>query len=124
MTRYRAWESGLFFSIATSVMTTKAHISAGVCGLETSVVVRSQGSRCAIAIESSCTFVQRLAEELVDVEPLSEILSRDELPRIWQLAAKHRLHAACPVPIGILKAIEVEAGLALPADVSITISRE
>lgn len=124
MTRHRAWEDGLFFPIATNVMTTQARISAGVCGLETSVAVRSHGARCEIAIESNCTFVQRLAEELTDVEPLGEILPQDQLPRIWQLAAKHRLHAACPVPIGILKAIEVEAGLALPADVSITISRE
>ena len=30
---------------------------------------------------------------------------------------------ACPVPVGILKAIEVEAGLALPADVTIKLAR-
>lgn len=105
-------------------MTTKAHISAGVCGLQTTVTVQSQGSRCAVAIDSACHFVRSLADELTEVDPLSEVLTRGDPPRIWQLAAEHRLHAACPVPVGILKAIEVEAGLALPADVSIAISRE
>ena len=32
---------------------------------------------------------------------------------------QHCPHAACPVPVGIIKAIEVEAKLAVPADVSI-----
>jgi len=107
-----------------NAMTTRACISAGVCGLQTTVTARAQGSRCAVAIDSACRFVQSLADELAEVDPLSEVLTQDDPPRIGQLAAKHRLHAACPVPVGILKAIEVEAGLALPADVSIAISRE
>jgi hypothetical protein len=105
-------------------MTTKACISPGACGLQTTVTVRSEGSHCVIAIDSICAFVQSLADELTEVDPLREVLMPDDLPRIWQLAAKHRLHAGCPVPVGILKAIEVEAGVALPADVSITLSRE
>jgi len=36
-----------------------------------------------------------------------------------RLAAEHLVHPACPVPSGILKAIEVESGLALPKDASI-----
>lgn len=105
-------------------MTTKACISPGVCGLQTTVTARSQGSRCAIAIASDCAVVQRLAGELVDVAPLREVCLQDDLPRIWQLAIKHGLHAACPVPVGILKVIEVEAGLALPGNTSIVLSRE
>ena len=105
-------------------MTTKACISAGVCGLQTTVTARAQGSCCALAIDSSCRLVQSLAEELVEVDPLREVFLQEDPPRIWQLAVKHRLHAACPVPVGILKVIEVEAGLALPANVSITMSRE
>ena len=106
-------------------MTTKACISAGVCGFQTIVTARSQGSRCTIAIDSACASVQNLADELEELDPLCDVLcSPYAPPRIWQLAAKHRLHASCPVPVGILKSIEVEAGLALPADVSIAISRE
>jgi hypothetical protein len=32
------------------------------------------------------------------------------------MAAKHCQHASCPVPSGIIKAIEVASGLALPKD--------
>jgi hypothetical protein len=39
------------------------------------------------------------------------------------MGMKFCTHSACPVPVGIIKAVEVEAGLALPADVSIKISR-
>ena len=80
----------------------------GVCGLQTTVTVCAKSVRCTIGIDSECRYVQGLAAT----------------SRIWQLAGKHRLHAACPVPVGILKAIEVEAGLALPADVSIVLWRE
>lgn len=105
-------------------MTTKASISPGVCGLQTLVIARAKGSFCSVAIDSPCTLVQSLAEELTEVDPLSEVIVKGAPPRIWQVAAKYHLHAACPVPVGILKAIEVETGLALPVDVSITISRE
>ncbi len=87
-------------------------------------MVQMQGSRCTIVIESDCRFVQSLAEDLVEVDPLREVFLQDDSPRIWQVAAKHQLHAACPVPVGILKAVEVEAGLALPAEVWIAIVRE
>jgi hypothetical protein len=33
-------------------------------------------------------------------------------------------HVSCPVPSGILKALEVEAGLALPKDVKIVFERK
>ena len=105
-------------------MTTKACILAGVCEWRTTVTAQSQGESCAIVIKSPCSSVKSLAAELTEVDPLSEVLSSNGTARIWPLAAKHRLHAACPVPVGILKAIEVEAGLALPGDVAITISRE
>jgi hypothetical protein len=42
----------------------------------------------------------------------------------YQLAAKYLTHSACPVPAGILKAVEVAAGLALPKDAAIKVSKE
>jgi hypothetical protein len=36
---------------------------------------------------------------------------------------KYCTHAACPVPVAIVKAIEIEAGLALPTDVTIKLSK-
>ena len=64
-----------------------------------------------------------MAEELNEVDPFGEISFRGNGPLTLKLGAKHCAHAACPVPVGIVKAIEVEAGLALPADVTIKISK-
>jgi hypothetical protein len=50
---------------------------------------------------------------------MREITFRGQGPLTLQLAAKHCAHPACPVPVGIIKAVEVEAGLALAADVTI-----
>ena len=47
-----------------------------------------------------------------------------EGPLTLQLAPTCSSHPACPVPTGIIKAIEVEAGLALPRDVATKISKE
>ncbi len=105
-------------------MTTKARISAGICGFATTVTARGDMSSCAISLDSDCPAVQQLAAELSQVDPVREVSRRGVPPVIWELAAKHCPHAACPVPVGILKAVEVEAGLALPADVSIEIRQE
>jgi hypothetical protein len=64
-----------------------------------------------------------MAEELNEVDPFREISNRGDGPVTLKLGVKHCAHAACPVPVGIIKAIEVEAGLALPADVIIKISK-
>jgi hypothetical protein len=101
----------------------KAEIFAGICGFTTTVETHMNDSHCDLAIDSDCKAVQRLATELTQVEPFHEITFRGEGPRTLRLAAKHCSHAACPVPTGIIKAVEIEAGLALPADVSIKLSR-
>ena len=101
----------------------RSEIYAGVCGFKTEVETRMEGSKCLIQIKSDCTEIQRMAEELNEVDPFGEIGFRGNGPVTLNLGAKHCAHAACPVPVGIIKAIEVEAGLALPADVTIKISK-
>ena len=105
-------------------MAARARIVGGICGFATTVVVRGDVDGCTISIESDCPMVQRLADQLPRIDPLREVAKPGDIPLVWRLAAKNRLHAACPVPVGILKAIELEAGLALPAKVSIDLSRE
>jgi hypothetical protein len=101
----------------------RAEINAGICGFKTVVEAHMDGSDCVVSIESQCEAIQRLAEELTQVDPFREITFRGEGPLTLELAAKHCTHAACPVPSGIIKAIEVEAGLALPAEVTIRLSK-
>jgi hypothetical protein len=100
-----------------------AEIQSGICGFAATVDARMHGSKCALVIESDCDAIQRLAAELTEVEPFQEITFRGEGPRTLKLGAKHCYHPACPVPVGIIKAVEVEAGLALPADATIKPSK-
>lgn len=101
----------------------KAEIFAGICGFNTTVQTSMNGSHCQLKIQSECKAIQRLAENLTEVDPFKEISFRRQMPQTYEAAHQYCSHAACPVPSGIIKAIEVEAGLALPKDVTIRITK-
>lgn len=80
--------------------------------------------RVLLTIESDCEAVQALGEALSEVDPFQEISFRGEGPLTLQLAHQYLCHTACPVPAGIIKAVEVAAGLALPAPATIKVWRD
>jgi hypothetical protein len=97
-----------------------AEIDSGICGFCTTVrTTTADGRMVQIKFESTCEYVQALAEHLTEVDAYREISYRGEGPLTLQLAPQHLVHPACPVPSGIIKAIEVEAELAAPKDASI-----
>ena len=102
----------------------KSEVFAGVCGFSTVVKATMEGDMVNLHIESECAAIQKMAQELTQVNPYKEISSRRAVPAILQAGIKYCTHAACPVPVGIIKAMEVEAGLALPADATIKVSRD
>lgn len=101
----------------------KAEITSGICGFTATVITRKEGSRVVVTVESDCDAIQRLGDELQEVDPFQEITFRGQGPKTLKMGAKHCYHAACPVPVGIIKAVEIESGLALPADASIALSK-
>jgi hypothetical protein len=101
-----------------------AEIDSGICGFCTTVHTKADGSVVRLSFETTCGHVEKLAAQLTEVDPWGEISYRGEGPLTLRLAAEHLVHPACPVPSGILKAIEVEAGLALPKDASIKPRKE
>lgn len=102
----------------------KAEIESGVCGYHTTVEAEMNGAVCNLHIQSDCAAVESLAEALKQVNPFQEISFRQGSPQTLELAAEHCSHAACPVPTGIIKAVEIAAGLALPKDVHIQLTKE
>lgn len=100
-----------------------AEISAGICGFTTTVEATMEGKGCALKIESDCKSIQNLALELTLVQPFLEISARRATPETLEKGIRLCAHAACPVPVGIIKAVEVEAKLALPRDVIIKLSK-
>jgi Family of unknown function (DUF6951) len=101
----------------------KAEIRPGNCGFTTTVEATRDGNICKLSITSDCKAIQQLAQELTEVNPYQEISFRRNTPLTLQLGAKYCTHAACPVPVGIIKAVEVEMGMALPMDVTIKLEK-
>lgn len=103
----------------------KVEIDSGICGMKTTVwaTAGSDPYHCKLTIESDCEAIHKIAAQLPEVDALREIsLRRGEGPLALQKGKEMCYHSACPVPVGIIKAVEVAAGLALPADVSMKIS--
>ena len=74
-------------------------------------------------ITSACDEITAMNPDLARVQWKGkghEVFKRMTESVVYQSAARHIRHTACPIPAAILKAIEVEVGIALPKDVTIT----
>lgn len=104
-----------------------ARVEAGICGHSTSIVAEAaDGRQVSFAVETTCDNVTRytaLLEENGPVDAFAEIDPRRE-GRVLALGREARCCTDCVVPAAALKALRVAAGLALPADVRITITGE
>ena len=102
----------------------KAFIDAGICGFTTEVnAVQNDEGNVEIAINSTCPHIMKAAESIREVEPFNQIgFYGGSVPSILQ-AHYSCPHTACPVFSGIVKAVEVSAGLARPKDVSIKVTK-
>ena len=102
----------------------KAKIEAGICGYTANVEATAKDKYdIQLKIESDCRHIQKLADNFKEVNALTEISFRKGMPETLQKGAEYCTHAACPVPVGIIKAIEVEAGLALPKTAKIEVEK-
>ena len=97
----------------------------GVCGFHTRIVSTADDMfNVKLEITSDCQHIRQLAEQLQEVAAFQELRLPINQTTAYQVAAACKTHAACPVPSAIIKAIEVAAGMALPADVHMTITKE
>jgi hypothetical protein len=98
---------------------TKLRVDPGICGLSAIVEVNKKAQETFhVTIHSDCPAIQKLGEEIADLE-LVDIFKPILSNPVYQMASLCVQHASCPVSSGILKAIEVEAGMALPKEASI-----
>jgi len=102
----------------------KVTVSAGICGFSTVIKVRKlDEKRVRIKVVSPCEMIKKMGEELKEVDWTQAITRSMCNSVIYQIANRHVHHTACPVPSAILKAVEVELGLALPKDVAMKIEK-
>ncbi len=99
-------------------------LDAGACGFTVVIKAKESGERsCRVELVSPCEMVKELNEELKGREFGPEVFSSIVGSEIYRLCSKHLRHTSCPLPSAILKAIEVEAGLAVSSDVTMKIER-
>lgn len=97
---------------------------AGVCGFTSIIRVQKKDDfKAEVKISSPCEMVKKMSSELKELDWTGSITRQMQDSQVYKTADKHITHAACPVPSAILKAIEVEFGLALPKDVTMKINR-
>jgi len=96
---------------------TKLKIDPGICGLCTTVSVKSKGRRrYEVSVKSECEMIRKLGDQISELSMMDAFTRTLENP-VYRSAAACLKHVSCPVPSGLLKALEVEAGLAIPKDV-------
>jgi len=103
---------------------TKVVIQPGACGMLVTVEVEKKDKKTfAVTMTSECEMVRKLGTELTELVFMDAFKRLLDNP-VYTKAAACLKHVACPVPTGILKALEVEAGLAVPRDVSIVFEKD
>ncbi len=103
---------------------TKLIVRSGACGYPVTVKVeKGKDGKFFLSLDTECEMVKKMLEDIASLDrfaPLAGFLNNP----VYQSAAKHIKHAACIVPSGILKALEVEAGMNVPKNAGITFVKE
>ena len=99
-------------------------VNSGACGFTVTVKAEKGKDRTiAVFLDTTCEMVQKMRGDIATADRMPALVGfHDNL--VYQSAAKHLKHVACPVPSAILKAIETEAGMNVPKDARIEFVRE
>ena len=105
----------------------RTKINAGVCGFKTTVLARSDDMQnVTLSIETDCEKIRGIAEGLsAPIDAYQEINPKGE--SVLMRTVRSSLTgccAGCAVPVGLFKAMQVAAGLALPRDIAIRLTKE
>ena len=99
-------------------------IQAGICGFITHVSAESEDNQNVnFGIKSNCEKIEALAVKLNTIQPVDafqeiSLTGEGKIMPIVRETLKGCC-AGCAVPVGVFKAMQVAAGLALPKDISI-----
>ena len=103
---------------------TRVLIQPGACGMPVTVeVIKKDKKTFTVIITSDCEMVQKLGKELPELTMMDAFKRLLDNP-VYTKGAACLKHVSCPVPAGILKALEVEAGLAVPREVRMVFEKD
>jgi len=98
---------------------TVVEVDAGCCGFTTKIEVLKVDDHLVKAdVSRDCEMITAWGKELGSLDWGQCFRNSADSP-VFQCASKHIAHVACPVSVALLKAMEVEVGVALPVDVAI-----
>jgi sorbitol-specific phosphotransferase system component IIBC len=101
---------------------TRISINPGICGFPATVEIKKTDKRkFELILVTECEKLGQLAN-MIEILDLVDAFKQDKDSRLYSAVSDCQLHPACPAPIGIIKALEVEADIALPRDVEIRFS--
>jgi len=92
----------------------------GICGFPCVIEARKKGPR-AVSLKitgSECEHIKRLSEDVVQMG-LRDLFKPITKNPVYISAQQAGCHSSCPVPVAVLKAVEVAMDMALPRDVRI-----
>jgi hypothetical protein len=105
--------------LAGGINMTRVSIDPGICGFPTIVEIEKIGKRkFSVILTTECEKLGQLASHIETLD-LVDIFKHPKDSRLYDVVADCKIHPACPAPVGIIKALEVEAGTALARDVVI-----
>lgn len=102
----------------------KITINPGICNFP--IIIKAQSNdmqHVSIHIATGCSSIQKAAQEIAELDAYNELFVKPDQSETYKILSKYVPHPSCPIYTGILKAVEVAAGLALPADVTITMEK-
>ena len=98
---------------------TRALVNPGVCGMTAAIeVTKTDKRRVGLEITSECEKVINMGKTLSELDRFNALKPHVDSD-VYKSASERQLCPSCPVPMAILKAIEVETGLALPRSVTL-----
>ncbi len=103
---------------------TKVVVQSGACGFSVTITAeKTAHGRIKLLLETGCEMVMKMLEDIEVLDRFAPLAGYQGNP-VYRSASKHLKHAACIVPSGILKALEVEAGLNIAKDATIIFLKE
>ena len=103
----------------------KTRVEAGICGFVTEIEASSEDSQhVSFKVVTDCEKIKNLSEKLTSYDAYNEI--RDGFDGELFKAIRSELKgccSGCAVPVGLFKSMQVAAMLALPKNISITITK-
>ncbi len=95
-------------------------VDAGVCKMKTLITAfENDMGLVEIHIRSDCPNILKMSWSIEPMSPYSEVEAKFSESEVYRLADEAIPHTACPVPAGIIKALEVAGDLGLKRDSTI-----